>query len=235
MTKLLISVKSTAEAILALEAGADFIDLKDPKVGALGSLDNALSKDIVQAVNKKAVISATIGEDHPHKLALLEAIDRKVEIGVDIVKLAISDYFNDVTFLQQLQAKISSEHIKLVAVIFADEVFDFHLIKKLAEIGFYGVMLDTQNKQQNLLSVISEEDIHFFVKSCKKQGLQAGLAGSLRVECIHDLLNYFPSYLGFRSGVCLEFVRDSGLDADLIKMVKNTLYKHNKTNTRVYV
>ncbi len=235
MTKLLISVKSTAEAILALEAGADFIDLKDPKVGALGSLDNILCKEIVQAVNKKAVISATIGEGHTQKLALIEAIDSKVEIGVDIVKLAISDYFNDVTFLQQLQAKISSEHIKLVAVIFADEVFDFNLIEKLAEIGFYGVMLDTQNKQQNLLSVISEEDIHFFVKSCKKQGLQAGLAGSLRVECIHDLLSSFPSYLGFRSGVCLEFVRDSGLDADLIEMVKNTLHKHNKTNTQVYV
>jgi (5-formylfuran-3-yl)methyl phosphate synthase len=235
MTKLLISVKNTAEAMLALEAGADFIDLKDPEVGALGSLDNALSKEIVQAVNKKAVISATIGENHPLQSALLEAIDAKVKIGVDIVKLAISDYFNDAIFLQQLLVKIESQKIKLVAVMFADQALDFSFIAKLAEIGFYGVMLDTQNKQKNLLSLITEEDIHSFVKNCENYGLQAGLAGSLRVECVHRLLYCLPSYLGFRSGVCLDFVRDNGLDADLIEMVRNTLYKHNKSNTRVYV
>jgi len=38
MTQLLISVTNVEEAQIALNSGADFIDLKDPNGGALGAL-----------------------------------------------------------------------------------------------------------------------------------------------------------------------------------------------------
>ena len=38
MSKLLISVTSAEEALLALEGGADIIDMKNPLEGALGAL-----------------------------------------------------------------------------------------------------------------------------------------------------------------------------------------------------
>ena len=42
MTALLASVRSVAEAELALAGGADVIDLKDPSQGALGALPLSL-------------------------------------------------------------------------------------------------------------------------------------------------------------------------------------------------
>ena len=39
MTQLLISVKNVKETLIALDAGVDIIDLKDPDNGALGALD----------------------------------------------------------------------------------------------------------------------------------------------------------------------------------------------------
>jgi (5-formylfuran-3-yl)methyl phosphate synthase len=233
MTKLLISVKNVEEAKLALQAGADFIDLKDPTVGALGNLDDELSSEIIKSINKKALVSATVGENHSVQTALLEAIDKKVDIDVDIVKLALSKFFDDELFLQALKNRICSKNIKLVAVMFADEEVDFNWISKLAKLGFYGVMLDTNNKSKNLLCSMSVEKIQSFVKNCEINGLQSGLAGSLRVEYIGDLTVYSPSYLGFRSGVCLNQQRESILQLELVKSVKNQLYKHNKSGVEV--
>jgi (5-formylfuran-3-yl)methyl phosphate synthase len=233
-TKLLVSVKNVQEALLALQAEVDFIDLKDPKVGALGSLDDAISQEVVLAVNKKAVISATIGEHHEHQQALLGAIDIKVGLGVDIVKLPISTFFDDVTFLLQLKDRAINQNIKLVAVMFADEHLDRSWIPKLAMHGFYGVMLDTNNKQQNLLCSISEDEIQSFVNDCKSYHLLTGLAGSLRVEYVDSLIKYSPSYIGFRSGVCVNFQRDNDLSLELVLSVKNKLYKRNIANVKEY-
>ena len=41
MTRLLVSVRSVDEALVAAAGGADFIDLKEPSQGALGGLPEA--------------------------------------------------------------------------------------------------------------------------------------------------------------------------------------------------
>jgi dihydroneopterin aldolase len=233
-TKLLVSVKNLHEASLALQAGVDFIDLKDPEVGALGSLDDEISKEIIRSVNKRAVISATIGEHHQHHQAVLNAIDTKISMGVDVVKLSVTHLFEDVTFLQNLKKRISDQNIKLVAVMFADEIVDLSWIPRLANLGFYGVMLDTSNKNQSLLTSISEDQIQAFVNDCKSYHLQTGLAGSLRVEYIDNLIKHSPGYIGFRSGVCVNFQRDSDLLLELVLSAKDKLYKHNINGARMY-
>ena len=49
MMRLLISVRSSAEALLAARGGADFIDLKEPGQGALGGLAVGLRGSLVGA------------------------------------------------------------------------------------------------------------------------------------------------------------------------------------------
>ena len=56
MTQLLISVKNVEETLIALEAGVDIIDLKDPENGALGALDIATSKSILQVISGAAIV-----------------------------------------------------------------------------------------------------------------------------------------------------------------------------------
>jgi len=61
MTELLISVTNVDEAFMAMELGADIIDLKDPSMGALGALPIQTIKDILGVVNSQKIVSATIG------------------------------------------------------------------------------------------------------------------------------------------------------------------------------
>ncbi|MDP3309000.1 (5-formylfuran-3-yl)methyl phosphate synthase, partial [Methylotenera sp.] len=66
MTQLLISVTSIEEAKIAIENGADIIDLKDPNQGALGALSIVQINSIVTYVNAQDIAkvrtSATIGD-----------------------------------------------------------------------------------------------------------------------------------------------------------------------------
>ncbi len=62
MTMMLASVRSLDEALIALEGGADLIDLKEPSRGALGALDHAAVRICVQAIGGRRPVSATIGD-----------------------------------------------------------------------------------------------------------------------------------------------------------------------------
>ena len=52
MTKLLVSVRSVAEARIALAGGVDLIDVKEPRRGSLGAADAGIIAEIVAHVAK---------------------------------------------------------------------------------------------------------------------------------------------------------------------------------------
>src|SRR5204863_2047675 len=64
MTGLLVSVRSAAEAELALAGGADIIDVKEPRRGALGPADPIVWKEILERVAGRVPVSAALGELH---------------------------------------------------------------------------------------------------------------------------------------------------------------------------
>ena len=62
--KILVSVRSVEEALLAASSGVDFIDLKEPSGGALGGLPTPTIRAIVEALRQQGrglPVSATIG------------------------------------------------------------------------------------------------------------------------------------------------------------------------------
>lgn len=219
MTQLLISVKNVAEALIALDAGADIIDLKDPNIGALGALDAVLSLQIVHAINGRAIISATIGEQHTSLNALIASIEARAMLGVDIIKIALTKFFDEPEFLIKI-TQLTNKGIKIVAVLFADESIDLNLLKKCQQMGFFGAMLDTNNKQQNLLQVQSQSDLQMFTQKCNLHQLQCGFAGSLRPQDIADLINFNPTFIGFRGGVCENNLRISVISLSKVLEVK---------------
>ena len=219
MTQLLISVKNVAEALIALDAGADIIDLKDPNIGALGALDAVLSLQIVHAINGRAIISATIGEQHASLNALIASIEARAKLGVDIIKIAVPKFFNEPEFLLEI-TQLTNNGIKIVAVLFADEPIELSLLDKCQQMGFFGAMLDTNNKQQNLLQVQSQSDLQMFTQKCNLHQLQYGFAGSLRPQDIADLINFNPTFIGFRGGVCENNLRISVLSRSKVLEVK---------------
>src|SRR5207247_1469374 len=62
MTRLLISVRSAAEAEVALAGGADVIDVKEPRRGALGRADVDVWRAVWKLVGRRAIVSAALGE-----------------------------------------------------------------------------------------------------------------------------------------------------------------------------
>ena len=232
-TKLLVSVTNVEEALIALDASVDIIDLKDPNVGALGALPLSVIKEIVLAVNKRAVISTTVGEHHKDIAGLIHDIQQTALLGVDIIKIAINmtianELLCDVDFFYLVQ-QLTVSTIRLVAVLFVDNNLDLNVLPNLKLLGFYGAMLDTEHKNgKNLIYHLSAEALKNFIQLCQQYQFKTGFAGSLTAESVINLVNLKPNYLGFRGGVCHNFKRQSALDKSKITEIKNMLQENNK-------
>lgn len=234
MMQLLISVKNLEEAKLAQKLCVDMIDLKDPNIGALGALNLQETALIMRQLKGcdiyRPTVSATIGEQHASLADLIAAIKQRVKIGVDIIKIAVDDYFYMADFYTEIR-KLSQTGTKVVAVFFANNEINFDLLPKLQQAGFYGAMLDTQFKQHDLLSLQTKQALHFFTQICHQYQLKCGLAGSLKPLHIDALLKINPTYIGFRGGVCENSLRTSVLNQAKMLEVQDMLRNGNKKCT----
>ena len=60
--RLLVSVVSADEARRAIAGGADIVDVKDPREGALGAPSPRVLSEVVRAVGPAAPVSAALGD-----------------------------------------------------------------------------------------------------------------------------------------------------------------------------
>ena len=225
-TQLLISVTSIEEAKIALDNGADIIDLKNPHAGALGALPIALVQSITQFVQQyspNTITSATIG-DVPMQPQLLQAhVVEMAKTNVGFIKVGFfeaDDYQHCLDALQFLTQK----GFKLIAVLFAEYTYPKTLISALKQAGFVGIMLDTANKNgHTLLDYYSKESLQFFTQEVRNLALLLGFAGSLKSQHIVNFKHLAPNYLGFRGGVCENNQRTQQLNAEKVGMLKSTL------------
>lgn len=90
-----------------------------------------------------------------------------------------------------------------------------------AKAGFYGIMLDTNDKSKGrLLDHMPPDEISDFVAEGQRQGLTVGLAGSLEAPDIPRLLPSKPDYLGFRGALCEGLSRNADIDAEATAKVR---------------
>ncbi|MEM7400646.1 MAG: (5-formylfuran-3-yl)methyl phosphate synthase [Pseudomonadota bacterium] len=224
MTGMLASVRNLEEAKLAYNGGADIIDLKEPNDGALGSAPIGEIHHIVDELWEKCVISATIG-DLP---ADYEKINQKVlqtaETGVDYVKVGIFSDRHIETCLPNL-IHCTNKGISIIAVFFADMEFDVDFAIRIAsEARLKGVMLDTARKGAGgLLSHQNLMQLEYFVNRAKQHELISGLAGSLQVEDIPQVLQAEPDYIGFRTALCESNKRVGALNTKSIQTVRQSI------------
>jgi len=226
MTQLLISVKSLEEALLVKHTGVGIVDLKDPNIGALGALDVDVVSQILPAVGSTALVSATVGEGHADIDALAADIQLYANLGVDVMKVAVSNLFQHEVFLERM-LRLTAKGIRIVAVFFAEQEADLDLIIKLESSGFYGVMFDTQDKSHSLQCVQSAEQLQRFVEVAKAHGLMVGLAGSVSQERLVSLLDIRPDFIGMRGGVCENQARTTALDSKRVEAAQSVLLNYN--------
>ncbi len=199
--KLLVSVRSPHEALLAAAGGADFIDLKEPRHGALGGLPLATIRSCVAALRDVAVpISATIGDlptqAHDEIAARVHAV---ADCGVDFVKVGIE---NDAA-ARDVLAMLAHCGRPVVPVLIADSGLDAALVNHAASLGFAGLMVDTADKGAgSLFDCVPMTALQHFIDSTRAASLMCGLAGALRVEHLPRLASLAPDFAGFRTAVC---------------------------------
>ena len=223
MTGMLASVNSVDEALLVLSAEVDIIDLKQPALGALGALGLDDIKQIVAVIAGRRTVSATIGDLPMQPEIVFNAVQLMAETGVDYIKIGFFPGNDWLGTLKKLSTLVPQKQA-LIAVLFADTQPDLTILATLKASGFVGVMLDTMDKQQgSLTQVLAAEQIATFVFQAKELQLLCGLAGSLRISDIPELIAYHPDYLGFRGALCQEHNRVGQLNVQAVRAIKEAM------------
>ncbi|HYN54234.1 MAG TPA: (5-formylfuran-3-yl)methyl phosphate synthase [Methylotenera sp.] len=223
MTQLLISVTSIAEAQIVLENGVDIIDLKDPLTGALGALPLSQIEVIVDFVDRRKLVSATIGDMPMQPELIFDSVAKLRNTKVDFIKIGFFPAGNYQPTLDKLRT-ITANGVKLIAVLFAEYEYSDALIKSIQQAGFHGVMWDTAQKDGNTFMYYrSAVNCKEFAKRVLEIGMSFGLAGSLQLQHIVAARELNPTYIGFRGGVCDSNKRESGLDSQKIKAIRKAL------------
>ena len=219
MTLFLASVRNAAEAEMAIGAGADIIDLKDPGQGALGALVPDSIAACVTHIAARAPVSATIGDLPLEEEVVRGAVLATAGLGVDYVKLGLFPGGDAERCLNSLTTRVAQ--IRLILVLFADAMPDFDAIELAARIGAHGVMFDTMGKDGRSLSDhMSFMALAEYIASAKAEGLVVGLAGSLKAKHVASLVALAPDLLGFRGALCQSGDRSQGLDSDRLAAIR---------------
>lgn len=221
--RLLASVTSETEARLAASHGADIVDCKNPAEGALGALPHETVTAIRSVLPRSVPVSATIGDLQPEPGPVLAAARAMALAGADIVKIGIFEGGDAVATIRHLGRHLAPA-TPLVAVLMADGALDLALVPALGASGFSGVMLDTAAKDgRTLLDHRDPEELAAFLKAARTAGLMSGLAGSLKLAHISELLALAPDVLGFRGALCRSADRASTIDADALGAVRRAI------------
>lgn len=220
MTALLTSVRDAEEAGLALAAGSDWIDLKEPRDGALGRVAPAIARAVVELVGGRVPVSATIGDCWEAPDCFAARVAGMAAAGVSHVKIGLYARGLAAPDLAAL-TRATGLGCPLIAVCFAEAPPTARDIATLAAVGLRGVMLDTARKKSHALrALMSDADLGAFVAAARGHGLLTGLAGRLSLSDVPPLLALEPDYLGFRSALCAGQAREGVLTAEAVAAVK---------------
>jgi len=241
----LVSVRSHEEATLAAKSGVDFIDAKEPNVGALGKLPISKIKEIVLALNSlnfKGKVTATYGDNISNKLnfntknfssyfflglnALKIGFDARGSSSTeeDFYKLSVS--YKKIIFFQN-KSKAKSKITKLIPVLIIDNGFNIDFLEFMMRTqiskDFYGFMVDTKSKDsKNLFDMVSSDKLIKIFKKFNHHNLPYGMAGSLDETNSEIIKHIRPFWAGYRGGVC-DGSRKGNLSKKKLKLIIDSL------------
>jgi dihydroneopterin aldolase len=224
---MLASVTGVDEAEVALSAGVDIVDLKDPKAGALGAVSTQTIRRTISLIAGRAPVSAVCG-DLPMEAETIRAKAEEIAAtGVDYVKIGFFPSANAAACAAAL-APLAAR-TKLIAVLFADLAPDFELLPVFAKHRFHGAMVDTANKANGrLLDHLPPEHIPGFIDRAKSLGLMVGLSGSLEAPDIPRLLPFAPDFLGFRGALCGQSGRVGSISAEAVSQIRELVPEESR-------
>lgn len=219
--KLLISPMNEAEAVEVILGGADIIDVKNPREGALGANFPWVIKRIRELAPANVEVSCTIGELPNLPGAASLAARGAASTGVNYVKAGLCGLKTpkEAVYLMQHIVRAVKEFassIKVVAAGYADAeracAIDPLLVPEIAYKAQADVaMLDTAVKDgKRLFDFLTMEQLTRFVEAAHNYRLEAALAGSLRKEDLPVVYALGADVAGLRGAACTQNDRVNG-------------------------
>jgi hypothetical protein len=215
----LVSVRSAAEALVAMAGGADLIDVKEPSRGSLGAVDPEVLSEICDAVGGRLPISAALGE-----LAEFPVAKRRSDFPANLAfaKLGLAGSARD--WRRRWQAAIADfpPHVRPVAVAYADwqsagAPSPFEVLQAASDAGCPYLLIDTWDKSRgSLLAHLTMKELHIIGFRASTGNVELVLAGSLDLDSIAQVLRLAPAYVAVRGAACLGG-RTNAIERALVK------------------
>jgi|SRR5579862_3153113 len=208
---LLVSVANASEATAAFSGGADIIDAKNPRRGALGPVSLRALRQIHAAIGGARRLSAALGD-----IADEETLDTRARAffsaGAQFIKIGLAG----VTDARQAAALLARAvgaahdvrhgHVIAVAYADADRVQSLNreaLLEAAARAGAAGMLLDTADKNgAGLLGLLSPLALATWVTQVHSAGLIAAAAGKLKADDLHVVRDCGADIAGVRGAAC---------------------------------
>ncbi|MFP4020399.1 MAG: (5-formylfuran-3-yl)methyl phosphate synthase [Halanaerobium sp.] len=229
--KLLVSIKSLAEAEKIKKADFDILDIKNPAEGSLGANYPGVIKSIRDEYSGFPISAA--GGDLPGQSGIASQVSFALaSLKVDYIKLGLYGFKNIETAVLMLKeaekaVKLSGNKIKLIAAAYADykennTINPLYLNEIAFKTEIDGIMIDTLNKSgKNLFDFLKLGELKRFAEQAKKAEVFSALAGSLKSEDLPILREIDPDIIGFRGAVCENKDRTAAISSAKI----NSLYQ----------
>lgn len=206
MTRLLISVRDASEARLALEAGVDLIDLKEPSAGALGAVAPSIANEVVALVAGRVPVSMACGE----LLDSLASGEGELPEGMAYAKLGLAGCADRPDWPRQWGDRVRrfSPTVNPVAVAYVDAVRAgspqvLAVIEHTAKWGARALLLDTCHKDRGgLLDWLSVHELRGAIAAARGRQMLVVLGGSLDARSIEAVLPLEPDVVAVRGAAC---------------------------------
>jgi (5-formylfuran-3-yl)methyl phosphate synthase len=205
MTQLLVSVRDADEAKVALDAGADVIDVKEPLRGSLGAADSKTIAEIIRVVRGKVPVSVALSEliDSPSTSELLQS-------NPTFAKVGLAGCLSRADWRCQWKSLLSGfPDVTLpVAVVYADELAakspaPLEIIEHATRLQCVAVLVDTWDKTAGSLTTHwSFDRICSFVLDVQSRGMKAVIAGGLTFASFPLIALAKPDLIAVRGAAC---------------------------------
>jgi uncharacterized protein (UPF0264 family) len=221
--RLLVSVVSAEEARAALAGGADIIDVKDPREGALGAPSPRVLSEVVAAVGDAAPVSVALGDDPglPHTAAL--AAHGAAACGAQFVKVGLRGVseIDGAVALMSAVAHAVEAGVQVIAAAYADAgaldppaLAPQWLAALVDRTAIAGALVDTFVKDgRGLYRYLSPRELADLIDATHAVGGSFAVAGQLRLG---ELGRVGADVVGVRTAVCRGGDRGGELDRGLV-------------------
>jgi len=235
--RLLVSVRSVAEARAAFSGGCDILDVKEPGRGSLGMADVETIAAVLRDVESLQSAAGT-----PVSAALGEVVDwlplgetPALPAELHYVKLGPAGISSHAEWsrrwrqVRQGFEEASGAAFRWIAVAYADwqlaraprpeAVTDWAVAA-----GCTGLLLDTHTKtDRTVLDFVSPDELKRLARRVQDHGLILAVAGRLHAALLPEIAAALPDIVAIRTAGCRDGQRSGEIDARAVRDFKTSL------------